>query len=67
MTAAVSRWFLGLSGAELIAYSFVGLAALVVLIGLAVYKVAEWRGALGTWHDRWTLKNGPIRFEDRFL
>jgi hypothetical protein len=67
MTAAVYRWFLGLSGASLIAYTCVAAFVLVSLVALAVETVASARKRFGTWHDRVTLKHGPIKFEDRFL
>ena len=67
MTDAVYRWFLGLSGADLL----VGMAVLCALAVVAAYGLFEaWmylRKQIGTWHDRVTLKGGPIRFEDRFL
>ncbi len=67
MTAAVYRWFLGLSGADLL----VGWAVLCILASISVYAAVEAflriRKRFGTWHDRVTLKHGPIKFEDRFL
>lgn len=67
MTAAVYRWFLGLSGADLL----VGWIVLCILSSIALYALCEvflnLRKRLGTWHDRVTLKGGPIKFEDRFL
>lgn len=67
MTAAVYRWFLGLSGADLL----VGMSVLCALAVVAAYgifeAVAYLRKRFGTWHDRVTLKHGPIKFEDRFL
>lgn len=66
MTAAVFRWFLGLSGASLIAYTCVAAFALVALVALVVGIADRIRKRFGTWHDRVTLKHGPIKFEDRF-
>jgi Flp pilus assembly pilin Flp len=67
MTAAIYAWFIGLSGAALIAYACVAAFVLVALVALAVEIVAAVRKRFGTWHDRVTLKHGPIRYEDRFL
>ena len=67
MTAAVYRWFLGLSGADLL----IGWTVLCCLASIAVYAAVEAflriRKRFGTWHDRVTLKGGSIRFDDRFL
>ena len=67
MTAAVYSWFLGLSGADLV----VGWVVLCILSSIALYALCEaaltLRKRFGTWHDRVTLKHGPIKFEDRFL
>ena len=67
MTAAVYRWFLGLSGADLV----IGWVVLCCLASIAVYAAVEAflriRKRFGTWHDRVTLKGGSIRFDDRFL
>ena len=66
MTAAVYRWFLGLSGADLL----VGWAVLCILASIAVYAAVEAILSickrLSAWHDRATLKGGPVRFEDLF-
>ena len=65
MTAAVYRWFLGLSGADLL----IGWTVLCCLASIAVYAAVEAflriRKRFGTWHDRVTLKGGPIPFDRR--
>lgn len=65
MTAAVYRWFLSLSGASLIAYTCVAAFVLVSLVALGVEIADGFRKRFGTWHDRVTLKHGPIRYDQR--
>lgn len=57
MTAAVYRWFLGLSGAELVAYSTLAIGSFVSLACLGVYRLMEWRNPPPS---QW-----PIRFVER--
>lgn len=71
MTAAVYRWLLdqieGITGEDALVYVGV-ISFLSVAAGYAIYELGAYlRKRFGTWHDRVTLKGGPIRYEDRFL
>ena len=65
MTAAVYRWFLGLSGADLV----IGSAVLCVLAVIAAYAVYELAAHLWTAYtvarDRRRAQPWPIRFVER--
>jgi uncharacterized protein involved in cysteine biosynthesis len=75
MTAAVYRWLsdfcaylLNASGAGLVAAWITGVLLLWILVwALATVggKIPGWWRSLMAWHDRITLKHGPIPFDRR--